>query len=189
VRSGPGSGPLDGPKNNLREETVIENLTIEKALGFAIETEQIGQEMYQKLARRHADDSELRDLFNRLAEDEKLHEAQLRELRKELAISRARELSEEDTEYLRLLSTTEVFYGFSDPLAAVEDGSERQDALKLAHDLERSTLVYYDAMRAVLGDNEVLERIIAMEKQHLRQVLKYLMVPEAKMRGVSDEWT
>jgi rubrerythrin len=189
VRSGPGSGPLDGPKNNLREETVIENLTIEKALGFAIETEQIGQEMYQKLARRHADDSELRGLFARLAEDEKLHEAQLRELRKELSRSGTGELSDEDSEYLRRMSTTEVFYGISDPLAAVEDGPGRQDALKLAHDLEKSTLVYYDAMKDVLGDNEVLERIIAMEKQHLRQVLKYMMAPDSKMRGVSDEWT
>ena len=55
--------------------------------------------------------------------------------------------------------------------------------------IEKSTLVYYDAMRDVLGDSEVLERIIAMEKQHLRQVLKYMMAPDSKMRGVSDEWT
>ena len=168
---------------------MIDNLSIENVLEFAIETERLGREMYQGLSHRFADEGELRDLFTRLADDEALHETQLRELRNQFSAGAAEDFSDEESEYLRSLSRKEIFYGTDDPLAAVEDGPQRQDALKLAHDLEKSSLVYYDAMRDVLGDNEVLERIIAMEKQHLRQVMKYMMMPESKVRGVSDQWT
>lgn len=50
MRLGPGSGRLEGPKYNLREDTVIENLTIEKALGFAMEKQHLRQVLKYMMA-------------------------------------------------------------------------------------------------------------------------------------------
>lgn len=167
---------------------MIENLTVGRALEFAITTEQLGQRLYAKLAGAHADD-ELHDLFTALARDEEVHASQLRALRDDLGETENRELAEQDADYLRTISTAEIFHGYSDPLTAADSMEDRTDALKLAMDLEKSTLLFYHTMEKILGSSPVLDSIIAMEKHHLAQVVKYLISPESKMRGLSDTWT
>ncbi len=166
---------------------MIENPTLEKAVEFAITTEALGQKFYRRLADVHGSDDELRDLFNKLARDEELHETQLRRMQQELPAG-SDPLSDENAEYLRAISTAEIFYGNNDPLAAADAVGDRNDALQLAHNLEKSTLLYYHAMREVIGPSTTLDGIIAMEKRHLSQVIKY-MVTGAKMRGLADDWT
>ena len=168
---------------------MTENMTLGRALEIAIETERIGNEVYRKLAARHEKGSELHGLFERLAEDEKLHESRLRELGGQLDEAAGRELSDQDSEYLRSVSWREIFHGDPDPIAAADRVTSRKDALEMASRLERSTLVYYSGVRDLLGDHPVLEEIMAMEKRHLTQIIKYLMDPEAKVRGTEDRWT
>jgi rubrerythrin len=168
---------------------MIENLTVGRAVEFAITTEQLGQDFYKRLTEKYADDNELSDLFAKLARDEEIHEAQFRELRDSLGTEEQRELEEGDSQYLRSISTAEIFYGNNDPLSAADSVSDREDALKLAHNLEKSTLLYYHSMKEALGQSDVLDRIIAMEKKHLAQVIKYMTVSGSKMRGLSDTWT
>ena len=168
---------------------MIEDLTIQGALAFAVETERMGNEVYQKLADKNRDDSELRGLFNRLADDEKLHEAKLDELSRALDADQRRELTDDEREYLRSVSWTEVFRGDRDPIAVADTISSSRDALEMAYDLERSTLIFYDACRDILGEEPLLEEVIDMEKHHLTQITKYLMDPDAKVRGTSDRWT
>lgn len=168
---------------------MIKDLTVQGALDFAVETERIGQEVYEKLAAKHDDDPELKELFHRLADDEKLHAARLDELRRILDKDKRRELTEDERDYLRSVSWNEVFHGGPDPLAAADRVESRKDALEMAFDLERSTLVLYDAFRDILGVEPILEEVIRIEKQHLTQVAKYMMDPEMKFRGTSDSWT
>lgn len=168
---------------------MIANLTIGRTIDFAIETERVGQEVYQRLATAHAGNADLRDLFRRLAEDEKLHESQLAEFRRNLESTGERELPKDDSDYLRSISWLEVFHGDRDPIAAADRVESPRDALEMAHNLERSTLLYYGAIRDLLGEDPILQGIIDMEKHHLKQVIKYLMDPEIKMRGVTDQWT
>lgn len=167
---------------------MIENPTVERAFQFAITTEQLGQKFYRRLAHTYDNDKELRDLFGQLARDEELHESQLRRMCEELPEGGSNQLSEQDAEYLRAISTAEIFYGSNDPMAAADAVSDRASALQLAHNLEKSTLLYYHAMREAIGPTTTLDGIIDMEKRHLTRVIKY-MVTGAKMRGLADDWT
>jgi rubrerythrin len=167
---------------------MIEKPTVHRAVEFAITTEQLGQKFYQRLAETYGGNDELPDLFGKLARDEELHASQLRSMRDQLPGGGTQQLSERDAEYLQAISTAEIFYGNNDPLAAADAVSGRDDALQLAHNLEKSTLLYYHAMREVIGPTPVLDAIIDMERRHLTQVIKY-MVTGAQMRGLADDWT
>ena len=53
--------------------------------------------------------------------------------------------------------------------------------------LEKATLHYYQAMREVLGENDILEAVIKAEKAHLMKVMQYI-VTDAKFTGLSETW-
>ena len=168
---------------------MIENLTVEGALEFAIETERIGSEVYRRLAEKHRGEPELKKLFDRLADDEKQHQAKLGELGRTLGEGRRREPTQEEQDYLRSVSWNEIFHGDRDPVAAAEKIESREDALEMAYDLERSSLIFYDACRDLLGEEPILEEVIRMEKHHLTQITKYMMDSGMKFRGAGDSWT
>ncbi len=161
------------------------NLTPERCVAFAVQTEEIGARMYRDLARRFASDPELRELFEGLMADEVEHEARFRALRDRLAPGdRGRAISDEDAEYIRAMSMSEVFD--TEALAKRVDGIRtRQDALERALHLEKATLAYYQALRETLGPNEVLDTLIAVEKKHVVKVMQ-LMLTGAKFRGLAD---
>jgi rubrerythrin len=82
------------------------------------------------------------------------------------------------------MSMSEVFDAGA--LAKRVDGiRSREDALERALHLEKSTLAYYQAMREVLGADEVLDALIAVEKKHVVKVMQ-LMMTGAKFRGLAD---
>lgn len=161
------------------------NLTPERCVAFAIETEEIGAQMYRDLAARFASDRELRELFEGLSADEVEHEGRFRALRDRLPPGeRGRAISKEDAEYLRAMSMSEVFD--TEALAKrVEGIRTREDALERALHLEKATLAYYQALRETLGPNEVLDTLIAVERKHVVKVMQ-LMFTGAKFRGLAD---
>lgn len=165
---------------------MIENLTVQRAVEFAIKTERLGAEFYRKLAAKHAADGELTELFSLLARDEELHEASFTALRDTLPEAERRPLSDGDQEYLRAIATAEIFYGNNEALDPADRISTREDALRRALDLEKGSLLYYNAMRDALGPSDVLDGIIAAEKDHMTKVMKY-MFTGAKMRGLMDD--
>jgi len=165
---------------------MIEKLTLKRALEFAIKTEQLGADFYHKLAHKHADNAELNELFSVLAQDEEIHEAQFKALAGRLPAEERRELTDSEQEYLRALATAEIFYGNNDVLDPADKVQTTQDALGRALDLEKAALLYYSAMRDVLGTSEVLDAIVEAEKEHMVKVMK-LMFTGAKMRGLIDD--
>ncbi len=162
---------------------MIENLTIERAVTFAIKTEQQGREFYTKLAKKHASDAEISELFTLLARDEELHETQFKAL---LGMLSDEELSQKDQAYLQAIATAEIFYGDNEALDPGFKVETREDALQRAFNLEKATLMYYSAIRDSIGSHAILDSIIAAEKDHMMRVMKYLMTG-AKMRGLMDE--
>jgi len=166
---------------------MIEKLTIERAVDFAIKTEQLGGEFYKKLAAKHADDAELSELFSLLARDEEIHEAEFKALRETLPADRVEKLSDADQEYLRAIATAEIFYGNNEALDPADRVETREDALHRALSLEKGSLLYYGAMRDVLGSSDVLDGIINAEKDHMTKVMKYLFTG-ARMRGLIDDF-
>jgi rubrerythrin len=163
---------------------VIADVTPEKCVEFAIRTEEIGAQMYRDLAARFPSDPELRELFASLADDEVEHGARFRALHDRAASGTREPISAEQGEYLRAMSMSEVFD--TEALAKRVDGIRtREDALERALHLEKSTLAYYQAMREVLGPDEVLDALISVEKKHVIKVM-HLMLTGAKFRGFAD---
>jgi len=165
---------------------MIENVTAETCLAFAIETEEMGAEIYQGLARKFASDGDLRELFEELGRDEVRHGEQIRAMGERLVPRfRDRPVSAEEQDYLRAMSMSDVFSrpeGLAGDLAGIQS---REDALKRALHLEKATLAYYRAVRDVVGPEEVLDSLIAMEKKHVVKVMA-LLITEAAVRGLAD---
>jgi len=67
----------------------------------------------------------------------------------------------------------------------VDEIRTREDALERALGLEKATLAYYQAMREILGADDVLDSLITVEKRHVVKVMQ-LLLTGAKFRGLAD---
>ncbi|HEY6107028.1 MAG TPA: ferritin family protein, partial [Anaeromyxobacteraceae bacterium] len=108
---------------------MIDEVTAETCLEFAIKTEEIGAELYHGLARRFASDSELRELFEGLGRDEVHHGEQIRAMGQRL-VPRLRDepVPAEQQDYLRAMSMSDIFSkGLARDVAGIKS---REDALE-----------------------------------------------------------
>ena len=163
---------------------MTEELNLSQVIDFAVETEKLGEHMYKRLASRFKDDAELHELFETFAREETAHAARFETLR-----SLAKDLpspSYEQKQYLRAVSLSDIFSDQNGVAKNIDQIKTREDALERAFRLEKTTLHYYQAVREFL-DHEVVNEMIAEEKRHLTQVMKY-MVTGAKMRGLGDKF-
>jgi len=163
----------------------VEDITLRKAIEFAIAVEQMGNECYERLARRFKDDKEISEVFAVLARDEIAHEKQLQKLLESVPAEEPQGYAEKYG-YLRAMSLSEFFSSREGLTRALESIETREDALQRAFELERSAVGYYTALKDVLGENPILDEIIHMEKEHMVAVMRY-MVTGAKMRGLGDK--
>jgi len=165
---------------------MLGNVTAETCLAFAIQTEQLGADLYQGLALKFAADVELRELFEGLGRDEVDHGEQIQAMGERLLPRfRDRPVSADEADYLRAMSMSDVFSrpgGLTGDLGGIRN---REDALKRALRLEKATLAYYQAMRDVAGSGEVLDALISMERKHVLKVMA-LLVTGTMLRGLAD---
>ncbi len=166
---------------------MIDDVTMARCVDLAIRTEELGAELYQRLAVKFAADRELQELFEGLGRDEVHHREQFRALR-DVAVSRSRDrpLSDEQKNYLRAMSMDDVLSSTRN-LESVGAIKTRDDALERTMGLEKGTLAFYQAMRDVLGSDDVLDTLIAVEKSHVAKVME-LMITGAKFRGLADRF-
>ena len=160
---------------------MLEDLTIKKAVEFAITTEQQGSRIYRKLAKRYAGKADLVKLFEQLADEEDKHEQSLIKLRDRVPDEET-STGNESFQYLRAMSISEFFAG-EDKLFARVDMDNPADVMQRAMGLEKATLQYYEAMRGLTGDDEVLEALIAAEKRHVLSLMRY-MITDEKIKGL-----
>lgn len=165
---------------------MLEDVTPAKCVEFAILTEEIGAEFYQQLAERFASDRELTELFRDLGRDEVHHAEQFRALRDRFVASK-RALSADQKSYLRAMSLSDVFSGPKGLADVLDRIRTRDDALERALHVEKATLGYYQAVREVLGPDEVLDALVAVERRHVLLVMQ-LLVTGAKFRGFADSY-
>jgi rubrerythrin len=163
---------------------VIEDLTLRKAVQFAVKTEELGAAFYRRLATHFASDKEVNQVFALFAKDEDTHLAQFKALLDTVPAGEDA-LQYEQEQYLRAMATAEIFSGDSGLFKNVDAIGSVADAMEKALHLEKATVTYYIAMRDVLPESKVLDTIIASEKHHVVQVMRYL-ITGAKMRGLSD---
>ena len=161
-------------------------MTPRKAIEFAIKTEELGTKFYQQLALKFSDQLELKELFELLAKDEIMHEAQFRRLLEKTPPDENVSTGPE-FQYLRAMSLSQFFMGQDGLKRKSKEIEDENDALGVAFELEKATLGYYSAMREVLGANDTLDSVIEAEKVHLAKVMQYI-VTDSKFRGLSDKW-
>ena len=164
---------------------MLEELTLRKAVEFAVTTEQLGAKFYNKMAKKFEDDEGIKEIFTTLAKDELIHEKQFQNLLN--SVPKDPDVSSQDDRWaiLRVLSMSEFFMGQSGLFKKLDEIETREDALRRAFNLEKDALAYYRAMEDIIGKDDTLTSIIQAEKQHLLKVMEY-MLTEGKMRGLAD---
>jgi len=162
---------------------VLEELTTRKAVEFAVQTEELGAVFYAKLAEKFGTDEEIRGLVSSFAHDEKAHGAQFRRLLDRVPPDPKVSNLAERLAFLKIMSRSEFFMGAEGLYRQIDRIQTREDALQRSFRLEKDTLGYYQAMRDVLGDDEILMAIIAAERRHLFRIMEYL-ITDARIR----EW-
>ena len=156
---------------------MLEQLMVKKAVEFAVTMEKLGAQIYDKLAKRFADQPDLVEVFSTLARDEVAHEREFKALLERLPLE-DKPLQYEQEQYLRAMAISEIFSEEKGLHRNVDSIGSRESALERVLTLEKSTLSYYQAMKDVLGPNEALDAIIQAEKRHVVQVMKYFITGE-----------
>ena len=153
---------------------MLSDLTLRKAIEFAVKTEEAGEIFYSKMARRFEGNDEVSKIFTALAEDEKAHAATFSKWLEEVDQEPALKSQKERLAVLRAMSMSEFFLGedgIFKNLEAIETG---KDAIRRAYRLEKDTLSYYLAMKEILGGSELLDKLIHAEEGHLTTVARFL---------------
>ncbi len=161
--------------------------TLRQCVELAIATEQLGAKQYDELAEKLTDRPETAGIIRQLADDERDHELQFRGLLKNVPALDKKLGDDQDSEYLRTLARKEFFEREIAPLSQPEEIKSPADALAKAVALEKATVLFYDAMKDVLGESKEIDTIIAAEKQHLTTLVKVIM-SDAEFRGLGDTW-
>lgn len=166
---------------------MLEQLTLRKALEFAVTTEEIGARFYERMAGKFSGDSDVAGIFAQLGRDEQVHRVEFRKVLEQVPVSYDDEVEYERAQYLRAMAHSKFFSIRSGPFADIEKIEDAADALRHAFEFERAALGYYQAIRDEIGKNPALDAIIAAEKQHVSQLMKVIMTG-ARFRSLQDEW-
>jgi rubrerythrin len=159
--------------------------TVRKAVEFAVKTERLGAVFYKKMAKKFADNAEMKEVFDLLAKDEEIHEHQFTKLLETLEPAGPGE--SESLAVLRVMSMSQFFLGEDGLYGNPEEITDVKGALVRAFEMEKATLHYYQSMLDVLGDNPTVKAIVKAEKNHMMKMAEYLMT-EAKFRGIADNF-
>jgi rubrerythrin len=160
--------------------------TVQEALELAIATEQLGAELYGRLAKRFSGEKELSKIFERLEHDERSHEACFAELLDDLPEDHEPDDGgHEAHDYLRATAIPELFWRSTFMQMAEAEAPEH--VFRNASNLEQNAILMYEAMREAIGPNPVLDEIIETEKNHVvTLMLVQMIVTETEPKGLGD---
>ncbi|MBI5103200.1 MAG: hypothetical protein HZB33_15400 [Nitrospirae bacterium] len=152
----------------------MEKYSIREAVEQAVRTERLGFDFYTAASSKFGDNKPLQDLFGTLAAKELEHEKKFSDLRDSL---RDEEPAgwEEVSEYLRAIVQSEFFLGKNKSLASLEAVRTVEEAVDYAVGFEKETLLYFYAVRDVIGEQKVIDVIIEEEKSHILMLGKFAM--------------
>jgi rubrerythrin len=160
-------------------------LTLYKAIELAITIEQLGAEYYARMEKKFKDESELKEIFNQLAKDEILHEAQFKALIENVPDDEPEKQQYELYQFLRATAISEFFS--KDYFKHTDNIKSSDVALGRALAFEKATLQFYEAIKEILGESKELDDIIATERSHVVALMR-IIVADAKFRGMDDKW-
>jgi rubrerythrin len=144
----------------------MERFSIIEVIEQAIQTEGLGHEFYNKMASRFKDHEQLQRLFDTLALKELQHKNTFIEL-KDMTGEDEPEGWEEVKPYFRAMTESAFFLGRFKSLPSMEGIRTPADALRLAINFEKETILYFLGMRDAVKEREVVDEIIREERSHI----------------------
>ena len=166
---------------------MIEDIPLKGCIKFAVATEDVGAKFYGQLAKRFAGNREVSDLFELLGKDEEEHKRQFSQLLNQLPEETGASHSPDKSEYIRAMSVSEFFSRDQGPFANIDKIGNRDDALDKVFGFEKATLGFYQAVQDLIGNNSILNQVIATEKSHITRLMKLIITGE-KFRSLQDQW-
>jgi rubrerythrin len=144
---------------------------------MALELEKSGEIFYTAVAEKAAS-SQVRELFQELAEQEKHHYKAFSKLSKTIWDQSTAAEGDWD-QYLMYLQATiqsAFFEGSDKALTLTEQATDEKEALQMAIEFEKETMLFFYDLRDKVSDvdREIVERVIAEEKDHVRRLASML---------------
>lgn len=152
-----------------------------EAIEFAMRMEKNGQAFYEAMAQA-SQTAPVRDLFQRLAREEKKHREEFSQMLERAGSYEAQEsYPGEYEQYLRALIDTQVFGSKGQPQElAAQIGSEAE-GIRLALQSEKDSILFYQSLRSLVpeGEWQFVDQLIAQERRHVcdLSIQLELMVP------------
>jgi len=141
---------------------------ISEIIEMAIRTEKLGYQFYTSIAEKFKKDTELVDLFTKLASKEKVHEKTFTELQALVSKSGPEAVEwEEVSNYMRAFVESQFFLGRGKSLPSLVRIKTSKDAVKFALGFEKETLLYFMELRKIVKEKEIVDEVINEEKSHI----------------------
>ncbi len=146
---------------------------------MAIRIEENGLKFYSD-ASKATKVPKLKELFESLAQEEKLHINVFSDIKASIPDDAVAEGFDpyiaEATLYLKAMADTEVFTHPDEGRLLAEKIFDEEAALNLAIDMEKDSLLFYYEMRNMIRDKDVgvIESLIEQEKDHLKKLTAHL---------------
>lgn len=139
-------------------------MTITELLGIALKIEGVGYSYYSKLSQ--AATGKTKELFEELANDERIHAKTFEEVLKEYEDKNIAPLNEEEVGYAKTYAQEIIFPKLHDDKVP----SSLKEALKKAIEVEKDSIVFYNEIKSLVPNLEALKKIIEEEQKHLRKL-------------------
>jgi rubrerythrin len=159
------------------KEEAMAVFTAAEALEMAKRIEENGESFYRAAA-EETGDSEIRELFEDLADQERAHYKVFEGMLESLGSSAALPDIDGD-EYRAYVSAaldSALFAGPDKALSMAKEASDRVGAIRAAMGFEKDTMLFYYDLREMVGQSQrdTVSRVISEEKGHLQRLTGYL---------------
>ena len=140
--------------------------SIREVVEMAVQTEKVGGAFYTEMADKFKDNENINELFTKLADREKAHEATFTQLKESLGDTEP-EGWEEASKYMRAIVESAFFLGKEKATAHIQGIQDYKAAVGFALAFEKETLLYFYGIRDLVADKKIVDEIIDEEQSHI----------------------
>jgi rubrerythrin len=144
-------------------------MELKDLLNVALKIESDGYTTYSRLADEN--EGELKSLFSHLAAQEREHQEKFKKIFESVETNQsavADWAEDENAGYLMTFAKMAIF----PKLNGAENPETLNDAIDLAVDVEKDSIIFYGDLKAYFKDKAIIDEVIAEEKKHLLDLLK-----------------
>ncbi len=150
-------------------------LDAEDVVEIGVAVEEVGKKLYLEAAKKVVD-KKVKQLFEKLADDEEEHIKTFRSMVQRSAKGKPAAGGTAGRAHLRNLLMSNAFLDLERAKAMFSDAREEKTAVVLAIRFEKETLLLFHGMKEIVEDADlhVINGLIAEEEQHIADLSEYL---------------